>query len=133
MKLVSTILLLVLGVAAFAQQSDTINAGANVVIQDKDVTAVTDKYKSYLRHNEFADGYRIQISSTDMREDVYKNKSLFYRDFPDLNSYVDYESPTYKLKVGDYKTRLEATYYLQQVMVLYPGAFIVKDKIKIKQ
>lgn len=53
-----------------------------------------------------------------------------YTQFPELSSYVEYEQPYYKLRLGDFKTRLEATYYLQQVITLYPGAFIVKDKIK---
>ena len=56
-----------------------------------------------------------------------------YKDFPDLKSYVEYEEPYYKLRVGDFKTRLEATYFLQQVTTLYAGAFIVKDKIRIKE
>lgn len=132
MKSISTILLLMLSMASVAQ-TDSLTHGNYTITQADNITTVTDKYKHYLRHNEFIDGYRIQISSTDMREDVYKNKSIFYREFPDLNSYVEYEQPTYKLKVGDYKTRLEATYYLQQIMTIYPGAFIVKDKIKIKQ
>lgn len=132
MKSVVTILLVAFSAVAFGQ-TDSSAYSNYTVTQAENVTLVTDKYKHYLRHNEFVDGYRIQISSTDIREDVYKNKSTFYRDFPDMSSYVEYEQPTYKLKVGNYKTRLEATYYLQQVMTIYPGAFIVKDKIKIKQ
>ena len=56
-----------------------------------------------------------------------------YQDFPDLSSYVEYEEPYYKLRIGDFKTRLEATFFMQQVTPLYSGAFIVKDKIRIKQ
>ena len=108
----------------------------------QDTTTILNKYASvkedvkipqYNRNKEFTDGYRIQIMYTDIRSEAYKNKGQMYKDFPDLKSYVEYEEPSFKLRIGDFKTRLEATYYLQQVVPLYSGAFIVKDKIKIKQ
>ncbi|MDB5284663.1 MAG: Sporulation domain protein [Bacteroidota bacterium] len=103
------------------------------VKQDKKISELLYKYRDYNRKKEFADGYRIQIMFTDVRDEVYKNKGQMYHEFPDMASYVEYEQPYYKLRLGDFKTRLEATNALQQIVVLYSGAFIVKDKIKIKQ
>ena len=117
----------------FSQDSTNISSNKNFVVkQDVQIASLLYKYKEYNRKREFADGFRIQIMYTDIREDVYKNKGAMYKEFPDLSSYVEYEQPYYKLRLGDFKTRLEATYYLQQVIVLYPGAFIVRDKIKIR-
>lgn len=101
------------------------------VYQDSALATLQQKYILYNRKRDVADGYRIQISYTDVRDEVYKSKAAMYRQFPDLASYVEYEQPSYKLRIGDFKTRLEATYYLQKVITLYPGAFIVKDKIKV--
>jgi hypothetical protein len=103
------------------------------VKEDLNIADLANRYDDYNRRKEFADGYRIQIMYTDIRADAYKNKGQMYKDFPDLKSYVEYEEPYYKLRVGDFKTRLEATYFLQQVTTLYSGAFIVKDKIRIKE
>jgi len=103
------------------------------VKEDIKIIQLTAKYDEYNRKKEFSDGYRIQIMYTDVRSDAYKNKGQMYKDFPDLKSYVEYEEPYYKLRIGDFKTRLEATYFMQQVTPLYSGAFIVKDKIRIKQ
>lgn len=100
--------------------------------QDEKISELLTKYEDYNRKKEFTEGYRIQIMYTDVRDDAYKSKAAMYIEFPDLSSYVEYEQPYYKLRIGDFKTRLEATYYLQQVILLYQGAFIVKDKIKIK-
>jgi hypothetical protein len=102
------------------------------VRQDENIAALLEKYIAYNRNKEFAEGYRLQIMYTDVRDEAYKNKGAMYKEFPDLASYVEYEQPYYKLRLGDFKTRLEATYFLQQVTPIYPGAFIVKDKIKIK-
>ena len=118
---------------SFSQDSTTVNGSKNFTIkQDPQISSLLYKYKEYNRKREFAEGFRIQIMYTDVRDDVYKSKAAMYKEFPDLASYVEYEQPYYKLRLGDFKTRLEATYYLQQVITLYPGAFIVRDKIKIK-
>jgi hypothetical protein len=118
---------------SYSQDSTTISANKNFIVkQDAQTATLLYKYKEYNRKREFADGFRIQIMYTDVRDDVYKSKGAMYKEFPDLASYVEYEQPYYKLRLGDFKTRLEATYYLQQVVALYPGAFIVRDKIKIK-
>jgi hypothetical protein len=101
--------------------------------EDMAIANLAAKYDEFNRKKEFTDGYRIQITYTDIRSDAYKSKGQMYKDFPDIKSYVEYEEPSYKLRIGDFKTRLEATFYLQQVTPLYPGAFIVKDKIRIKQ
>ena len=116
-----------------AQDEPIAQSGKNyTVIQDSSITELLEKYIEYSKKKEFSEGYRIQIMYTDVRDEAYQSKGAMYKEFPDLASYVEYEQPYFKLRLGDFKTRLEATYYLQQVIVLYPGAFIVKDKIKIK-
>lgn len=126
------IFFLLFAATASAQDSTSI-ANKNVTIkQDEELTTLLAEYKAYNAKRDTRDGYRIQITYTDIREDVYKSKAGMYKQFPELASYVEYEQPNYKLRIGDFKTRLEAANYLQQVITVYPGAFIVKDKIKIK-
>ena len=126
-------LLVAVSLVASAQDSTTVQANKNYTVkQDDAIAGLLYKYKEYNHKREFSDGYRIQIMYTDVRDEVYKSKANLYKEFADLASYVEYEQPYYKLRVGDFKTRLDATYYLQQVITLYPGAFIVRDKIKIK-
>lgn len=118
--------------ACYSQDSILISTNKNYSVkQDEKISELLNKYKDYNHKKEFTEGYRIQIMYTDIRDEVYKSKGAMYKEFPDLISYVEYEQPYYKLRLGDFKSRLEATYFLQQVITLYPGAFIVKDKIKI--
>lgn len=123
MKYLSSLLFLLFCSGVFAQDN---------IVQDSSITRLINKYNEYTTKRETTDGYRIQITYTDFREEVYKSKAGLYKQFPELASYVEYEPPYYKLRVGDFKTRLDATYYLQQIIVYYTGAFIVKDKIKVK-
>jgi hypothetical protein len=117
--------------ALIAQDSTATAPTHYTVYQSESIGDLVSRYKSFIKKREGIDGYRVQISYTDVREDAYKGKAAMYREFSDLKSYVEYEQPYYKLRVGDFKTRLEATYYLQQIIALYPGAFIVKDKVKL--
>ena len=120
-------------VVSYSQDSTSVTCNKNFTVkQDAQIASLLYKYKEYNRKREFAEGFRIQIMYTDVRDEVYKSKGAMYKEFSDLSSYVEYEQPYYKLRLGDFKSRLEATYYLQQVITLYPGAFIVRDKIKIK-
>jgi hypothetical protein len=128
----SFVLCLLSGVCV-AQDSTAVRGNTIFTVkEDPSVSVLLTKYKDYNRKKEFTEGFRIQITYTDVRDEVYKSKGAMYKEFPDLTSYVEYEQPYYKLRLGDFKTRLQATYYLQQVVAIYPGAFIVRDKIKIK-
>jgi hypothetical protein len=116
-----------------AQDTSAVFSNKNFSIkQDPGIAGLLYNYKAYNAKREFGEGFRVQIMYTDVREDVYRSKATMYKEFAELASYVEYEQPYYKLRLGDFKTRLEATYYLQQIAALYPGAFIVRDKIKIR-
>lgn len=133
MRIIAFILFMFITVELSAQDSTGTYVNMNLSVQQSyEVTDLLDEYKAYNTKRDTRDGYRIQITYTDIRDDVYKSKGSMYKQFPELASYVEYEQPYFKLRIGDFKTRLNAAYYLQQVIVLYPGAFIVKDKIKVK-
>jgi hypothetical protein len=100
--------------------------------QDRQLTELSDVYKAYNKKNDAADGYRIQISFSNDRQEAYNNKSKLYKELPGEKCYVEYEEPYYKLRVGDYTTRLEAYDKLRTVISKYPGAFVVRAKVKIK-
>jgi hypothetical protein len=100
--------------------------------QDHQITELTELYKTFNKNNDVGDGYRIQVSFSNSRQEAYDNKSKLYKDLPDEKCYVEYEEPYYKLRIGDYATRLEAYDKLRTVLALYPGAFVVRAKVKIK-
>lgn len=117
----------------FPQDSSFVSTTKKFSIkQDAKIFKLFDKYKDYNHRKEFSEGYRIQITYTDVRDEVYKSKGAMYKEFPELASYVEYEQPYYKLRLGNFRSRLEATFFLHQIVNSYPGAFIVKDKIKLK-
>jgi hypothetical protein len=100
--------------------------------QDPKIAELMDIYKIYNKKNDLADGFRLQISFSNDRQEVYNNKAKVYKDFPSDRAYVEYEQPYYKLRIGDFSSRLEAYEKLTEVIKKYPGAFVVRDKVRLK-
>jgi hypothetical protein len=84
----------------------------------------------------FLDGYRIQIFMESGNDAVERAQLLiegFNEDFPLLDAYLTYRQPYYRIRVGDFRTRLEAEGYLRQLSRKYNQAFVIKDKIRMPQ
>ena len=75
-------------------------------------------------------GYRIQVFFGSDRTDANKIKAEFVEKYPDVDVYVVYESPNFKVRVGNFRNKIEAQKLLHDVKQKYDGAFIVPDKIK---
>ncbi|MCW3125192.1 MAG: hypothetical protein JWO03_850 [Bacteroidetes bacterium] len=100
--------------------------------QEPRIAELMDIYKLYSKKNDLADGYRLQISFSNDRQEVYNNKAKVYKDFPSDRAYVEYEQPYYKLRIGDFASRLQAYEKLNDVIKKYPGAFVVRDKVRLR-
>lgn len=78
-------------------------------------------------------GFRIQIIQSRDRNQVFAEKAKIYQQFPELQPYLIYQQPYYKLKVGNFKTQEEAETYQKQLTRLFPtGLFVVRDIIEVK-
>lgn len=83
------------------------------------------------------DGYRIQIyfnSTRNAREESNKVRAEFISRFPDIASYKKYSEPGYfKVRVGDFRTKAEATKVFLEVSRVFPNAYIVRDVINFPE
>jgi hypothetical protein len=80
-----------------------------------------------------ARGYRLLIINTNSRDEAIAAKTKLYTYYPDLKSYLQYQSPYFKLRAGNFKTRDEAERFRKQLGSQFPkGVFIVNDIIEIK-
>ena len=78
-------------------------------------------------------GYRLLIVNTNKREEAIEAKTKVYTYFPELKSYLAYQTPYFRLKAGNFKTRDEAEKYRKMMNNLFPkGVFIINDVIEIK-
>jgi hypothetical protein len=78
-------------------------------------------------------GYRLMIVNTNKRNEAIDAKTKIYTYFPELKAYLSYQSPYFKLKAGNFKTRDEAEKYRKMMTTMFPkGVFILNDIIEIK-
>jgi hypothetical protein len=79
------------------------------------------------------EGYRVQIFSGTDREQTYKEQSKFKALYPSINTYISYTQPNYKVRVGDFRTRMEAEKFMNQVRKTYPTLFIFQERINLSR
>jgi len=78
-------------------------------------------------------GYRLLVINTNKREDAINAKTQVYTYFPELKAYLTYQSPYFKLKAGNFKTRDEAEDYQKKLNAIFSkGVFIMADIIEVK-
>jgi hypothetical protein len=78
-------------------------------------------------------GYRVQIyfgSGSSARIKAMKVKTDFLSAYPEVKAYIIYQSPDFKVRVGDFRTRSEALRLQKKIARDYPNAFIVPDGIQ---
>ncbi len=74
-------------------------------------------------------GYRVQVFYGSDRREVYSQQAKFGGLYPSLNTYITYKEPNYYLRVGDFRTRLEAQRLMNELRGSFPTLFIFREKI----
>lgn len=77
------------------------------------------------------DGYRVQLYFDQDRSVIDNARSKFISQFPKVDTYVEYTAPNYVLKVGDFRTHLEAEKIKAEVEIDFPTSFVIKEKINL--
>jgi len=76
-------------------------------------------------------GYRLQVLSTRHREDAFKLKTRLLKMFPSQQTYVVYQLPYFKVRIGNFISKTDAEDFKSKLLRLYPQhAYIVEDIIE---
>jgi|SRR5690606_35111032 len=78
-------------------------------------------------------GFRVQIFSGNNRNDAYATQSRFQRSYKDISSYVSYDEPNYRVKVGDFRSRNDANSLLKVLRSQYSNVFVFTEDIWVYQ
>jgi hypothetical protein len=78
-------------------------------------------------------GFRILVISSNNRNKVLDAKTKMIQRFPELKAYMMYQSPFFRLKVGNFVERADAEEYLPGIQKLFDGnVYVVPDNIELK-
>ena len=76
-------------------------------------------------------GYRVQFFTGSNRTDAYSAQSRFNELYPDYKTYIIYNDPNFKVRAGDFRTKLEATRLMEQLRGQFTSLFIISEKINL--
>src|SRR3954447_8585519 len=76
-------------------------------------------------------GYRLQVLSTRSRKDAFKLKTQLLKMFPSQQTFVVYQSPYFKVRIGNFLHKSEAEDFKSKLSRSYTqNAYIVEDTIE---
>ena len=123
MKLINLkITLLCLAFFGIANQSFA-QEGVVIIDQDKDIT----KLLEYKKDVKTADLYKIQLDFGS-RSEAMALRQKFQNTFSEWPSELVYETPNYKVWVGNFSTRLEADIALLKIKSKFSTAMVFEPK-----
>jgi hypothetical protein len=118
-KILGVVLLLAGNISRLAAQEVQIN----------ETPAVAELYKAWTnqnRTNPHMEGWRVQIMASTDRPQVEEGRLRFRTAYPEIHAEMVHEKPYYKLKVGAFKSRLEALAFIATIPE-FAGAYPSKD------
>ncbi len=89
----------------------------------------------HIKHNEkypLMSGYRIQIfkeSGNQALDEAHEIMDEFSEEFPDIPTYLSFQEPYYRVRAGNFRTRLEALDNLENIKKKFRNVWIISDYI----
>lgn len=132
-KIITLLILSFCSISVFAQNdlaNDSTSRKNNVsVIKDSRINELLETYKSSFT----VQGYRIQIYSDNKKQPARDEKAKFLSLYNNVKAHEIYQQPYFKIRVGDFRTKLEAFKFQKEIALNFPNCFIVKDEIEVEQ
>lgn len=123
----------------FPRSDENSRAGHLNIIQDPSIDTLISRYilvnkNLYENFGYFGmEGFRIQIynsSNRNAKSESIKANVEFLSKFKDIRSYTLFAQPVYyKIRVGDFRTKTEATRLFLIISKEFPDAYLVPDFI----
>ncbi|WP_158825244.1 SPOR domain-containing protein [Mucilaginibacter lacusdianchii] len=76
-------------------------------------------------------GYRVQFFSGSNRKEAFSAQNKFQQKHPELRTYITYSEPNFKVKGGDFRTRLEAAKLMQELRGTFVTMFVISERINL--
>ncbi len=107
------------------------NDGTVMITQDIRLRKIVKRHIE-VNNNKF-DGWRVQIyfgSGQKAMAEAQNAKKKFLIRYGNKNgAYIVYDSPFFKVRVGDFRTKAEAMYFKTQIEKTFPQSWVIKDKV----
>jgi hypothetical protein len=132
-EIITVIVTVLLTISVQAQYAHSSNG---VIHADPRIAELVDLHITYSEEFPLIDGYRIQLemsSGNAALDKLNEIKTEFEEKYPETKTYIIFREPYYRLRIGDFRTRLEAVEFLDRIKRDYPHAWVIKDKIEFPE
>lgn len=76
-------------------------------------------------------GYRVQICFDSDKNLVDQMRAKFISQYPKIDTYITFDAPNFNLKVGDFRTQIEAEKLKEKIIADYSITIIHKELINL--
>ena len=104
--------------------------------QDPRITDLLVRHTQINQRRQGSEGFRLEIffsSETKAREQAVRVRNEFNLVFPTIPSYMLFQTPNFKVRIGNFRNKSEALKTKAYIASKYPNAFIVKDNIQFPE
>ncbi len=104
------------------------------VIGDERLIEMEERFKSVNESVGSISGYRLQLFSSSGPNSFNQANEVqteFLKIYNEVPAYVVHKKPAFKVRIGDFRTRLEAERFFIELKENFPDAFVVKDAINL--
>lgn len=141
MRLLLNLSVLLISMFAKAQKTDFFtrdtNPGQLIINKDPRLDILSAKQAEINKRANYysttiKSGYRIQVINTQNRDEANNIKAEMLRRFPEEKAYLMYQSPMFKVRIGNFVTQKDAQALRKLISNLYPdrGIYVVRDMIE---
>lgn len=103
------------------------------VVKDEKIQKLTD-FSGTPQKNEPAvkiKGFRVQLFFDSDKDIVNQKRSDYLARFSEHPAYIDYLQPNFRLRAGNFRTKLQAQFWANELILDFPDAIIVEDWIDL--
>lgn len=118
--IVATIVVVFFNSTVFAQKVE--------IIADAKISSLVAKHIAFNENRKGIKGFRIQIffdSGNNSKSNAVSAMKEFTNKYSEIGAYLTFNEPNFKVRVGDFRTRLDAKRLLAKIIDEFPNSFIV--------
>lgn len=115
-----------------AIEANSQNNGHVIILQNPVIDTLVQKHVVLNQLQPTIDGWRIQIffeSGNNAKILANRSRDRFLEIYPDQGAYLTFNEPYYKVRIGNFRTRMDAEGFLQNIISEFPTAYIVPDNV----
>jgi len=142
-KLIFLIISILISNIIFAQQTTTnlletgifplaVSGGKVTITQDQRLQTIINNHIAANKQRPL-NGYRVQIyfgSGAKAKVQAESIKKNFLTDFPEMEAYLEYDAPYFKVNVGNFRTKADAERFKNTVELDYEKLFVIEAEIE---